>query len=293
MKKVLVFGSSGYVGQEFVNQLHRNNNIVVCAPSHKTLSTMSDVYKLIRNISPNQIYNAAGYTGKPNVDAAENEKDKCFFGNVLMPLWIAEASSSLKIPFGHVSSGCVYNGYQKHYTELDEPDFSFKQNNCSFYSGTKAQAEELLKVYDNTYIMRLRIPFNKENSPRNYLTKLLTYSTILNLDNSISHKEEFVSTCIKLLDNDVPTGIYNLTNDGYVNAEYVLGCFKKHHPPLSFRISTKKFFASIEEFMTKAVAPRSNCILDTDKLRKIGFGMRDARETVDECVKNYNLNFNL
>jgi dTDP-4-dehydrorhamnose reductase len=125
------------------------------------------------------------------------------------------------------------------------------------------------------------------------LTKLLTYSTILNLDNSISHKEEFVSTCIKLLDNDVPTGIYNLTNDGYVNAEYVLGCFKKHHPPLSFRISTKKFFASIEEFMTKAVAPRSNCILDTDKLRKIGFGMRDARETVDECVKNYNLDFNL
>ena len=64
MKKVLVFGSSGYVGQEFVNQLHQKGNVVICAPSHKSLSTMSDVYKLIRNISPNQIYNAAGYTGK-------------------------------------------------------------------------------------------------------------------------------------------------------------------------------------------------------------------------------------
>jgi dTDP-4-dehydrorhamnose reductase len=290
MNKVLVFGSSGYIGQEFVRQLHRSDQIVVCAPSHKTYKTQSCVAKLIRSVNPVHVYNASGYTGKPNVDAAEYEKDKCFFGNVLLPTWIAEATSSMKIPFVHVSSGCIYNGYQKAYTEDDASDFSFAQNNCSFYSGTKAQAEELLKWYDNTYILRLRIPFDNEHNPRNYLTKLLTYDTILNLDNSISHKAEFVSKCIDIVNKtDVPTGIYNLTNEGYVNAEFVLNLFKKHHPSLIEKIEKKKFFSSLEEFMTKAVAPRSNCILDTTKANLNKVNLRDAREVVEECVKNYML----
>jgi dTDP-4-dehydrorhamnose reductase len=289
MKKFLVFGSSGYIGEEFVKQLHQSDGVVVCAPSFKTYKTQSDVVKLIRSINPTHVYNAAGYTGKPNVDAAEKEKDKCYFGNVLFPLWIAEATSSIKVPFAHVSSGCIYNGYNKNYTEEDPADFSFKQNNCSFYSGTKAQAEELLKAYDNTYILRLRIPFNTENSPRNYLTKLLNYDTILNLDNSISQKEEFVSKCIQVVNKDLEKGIYNLTNEGFVNAEFVLNLFKKHHPSLIDKIQSKKFFSSIEEFMTVAAAPRSNCILDTTKSKLCGVGMRDAREVVEECVQYYEL----
>jgi dTDP-4-dehydrorhamnose reductase len=291
MNKVLVFGSSGYVGQEFVKQLHKTNHIVVCAPSHKTYKTQSCITKLIRSVNPVHVYNASGYTGKPNVDAAEYEKDKCFFGNVLLPTWIAEATDAMKIPFAHVSSGCIYNGYQKKYTEKDEPDFSFAQNNCSFYSGTKAQAEELLKNYENTYILRLRIPFNNEHNPRNYLTKLLNYNTILDFDNSISHKEEFVNTCIKIVNKaDVPTGIYNLTNEGHVNASFVLDLFKKHHPHLKDKIEKKKFFSSIEDFMNVAIAPRSNCILDTTKANLQGVNMRDAREVVEECVKTYQLN---
>jgi UDP-glucose 4,6-dehydratase len=116
----------------------------------------------------------------------------------------------------------------------------------------------------------------------------LTYDTILNFDNSISHKAEFVSKCIDIANkNDVPTGIYNLTNEGYVNAEFVLNLFKKHHPSLIEKIEKKKFFSSLEEFMKKAVAPRSNCILDTTKATLNKVNLRDAREVVEECVKNY------
>ncbi len=65
------------------------------------------------------------------------------------------------------------------FTENDSPNFSFRTNNCSFYSGTKALGEECLQDAENTYIWRLRIPFNHVDSPRNYLSKLLNYAWLL------------------------------------------------------------------------------------------------------------------
>ena len=71
----------------------------------------------------------------------------------------------------HISSGCIYSGYDKAFTEEDESNFSFVQDNCSFYSGTKALAENLIDKY-NSYICRLRIPFDEFDNPRNYISKL-------------------------------------------------------------------------------------------------------------------------
>tara|TARA_B100000989_G_scaffold295149_1_gene275572 strand:- start:8860 stop:9186 length:327 start_codon:yes stop_codon:yes gene_type:complete len=40
------------------------------------------------------LINAAGHTGKPNVDACENDKTNCLFGHTLLPRRIAEAGKS-------------------------------------------------------------------------------------------------------------------------------------------------------------------------------------------------------
>ena len=37
----------------------------------------------------------------------------------------------------------------------------------------------------------------------------------------------------------------------------------------------------------------SGIIVDKTKIKNLGLGMRDARETVDECVKNYKFDFSL
>jgi len=283
-KKYLVFGSTGYVGSEFIKQLEHQGE---AAPSYKEFKTFRIILDYLHYIKPNVVVNAAGYTGKPNVDACETQKDQCYFGNVLFPVWLAQACDLLSIPFAHVSSGCIYNGYDKVYTENDESDFSFKQNNCSFYSGTKAEAELLLREFPQAYIWRLRIPFNKEHSPRNYLTKMLNYNKILNLDNSISHKEEFVSTCLKTITNNIPYGIYNVTNEGYINAKRVFELFALHRPEFKELINSKTFYTDVEEFMKDAVAPRSNCVLNTDKLFSHGLRMRHAEDVVTECIIKY------
>ena len=62
---------------------------------------------------------------------------------------------------------------------------NFKQNNCSFYSGTKALAESNISNYSKHYIWRLRIPFEENNNSRNYISKML--NAIVGIEISITH----------------------------------------------------------------------------------------------------------
>jgi dTDP-4-dehydrorhamnose reductase len=287
-KRVLVFGSSGYIGSEFVKQLGAQTK-VVAAPPHNTLKGYGAIRDVIKSLRPDLVINAAGYTGKPNVDACEADKGRCIHGNITFPLWIAQACDAAGVMFGHVSSGCIYNGYDKQYTEDDAPDFAFDHNNCSFYSGTKAQSEQLLKDYENIYIWRLRIPFNHENNPRNYLTKMLNYPTILDLPNSVSHREEFVSSCVKLASMEADPGIYNVTNPGSITASRLFELFIENRPETAYTIGSKVYFSDMQEFMSQVKAARSNCVLDVSKMQAAGVLMRPVEEAIVDSIKKYQL----
>ena len=137
---------------------------------------------------------------------------------------IREVCEDLNIPWGHVSSGCIYSGRRPDgggWREDDEPNFSFWSQPCSFYSGTKALGEEVLEGAENCFVWRLRIPFNYESNPRNYLQKLLNYENLLEAENSVSHLEEFCQQCIECFTNDIEPGIYNMTNPGSITTSQV------------------------------------------------------------------------
>jgi dTDP-4-dehydrorhamnose reductase len=286
MEKILLFGSSGYIGSEFATQLGVQS---VAAPSYRDITSRADVEALIYQTSPSAVINAAGYTGKPNVDACEDHKDECYHGNVTFPVWIASACNKLNVPFGHVSSGCIYNGHDKIYTEEDAPDFSFVQNNCSYYSGTKAECEMQLKQYNNAYVWRLRIPFDHNNNPRNYITKMLTYDKILNLPNSVSHRSEYVAACIKIMQQQLLPGTYNVTNPGSITATRLFELIKQYRPEFSKCIDSKKYFKDVAEFSQYARAPRSNCVLDTNKLSLAGITMSPVEDIIIDCIKRYDV----
>jgi len=111
--------------------------------------------------------------------------------------------------------------------ETDPPNFSFRTNNCSFYSGSKALGEEVLAGADNLFVWRLRIPFNEVDSPRNYLTKLMRYDRLLEAENSLSQLEEFVRATWECWEKRVPFGTYNVTNPGAVTTREVVDLIKK------------------------------------------------------------------
>ena len=285
---IYLLGGSGYVGQAY-QKLLTSKGISFKNLKRKDLD-YTDVPTLITALQkdkPDFLINSAGYTGKPNVDACESDKMNCLFGNAILPGRIAEACEATNTPWGHVSSGCIYTGSRDdgtEFTEADAPNFTFRQNNCSFYSGTKALGEEILKDTDNVYLWRLRIPFDNIESPRNYLTKLIRYENLLEASNSISQLDEFVAATFACWEKRVPFGTYNVTNPGYVTTREVVELI------IESGLSTKtfNFFKDESEFMVKAAkTPRSNCIMSSEKLAAAGITMTPVKEAIRQALSNW------
>ena len=282
---ILILGNSGYIGSKIFHFLNKNEREVVGISRSEVDYTNPKILKEFLRLKKTRfLINAAGYTGKPNVDACELAKADCLDGNAVLPGTIRQVCEELKISWGHVSSGCIYSGRRSDgsgWTENDSPNFSFRSPPCSFYSGSKALGEEVLEGTENCYIWRLRIPFNEERSPRNYLQKLLNYDFLLEAENSVSHLDEFCRKCVESLDKDVEPGIYNMTNTGFVTTKQVTEWMKEEG------VTDKQFqfFEDEEHFMNEAAkTPRSNCVLDTSKAEKAGIGMRPVEEAMRKSM---------
>ena len=285
---IYLLGGSGYVGQAYQALLARKGisfrNLRRADVDYTNPAVLRAA--LLRD-QPEFLINAAGYTGKPNVDACELHRTECLFGNGVFPGIVAQACTDAGIPWGHVSSGCIYTGSRPDgtgFSETDTPNFTFRTNNCSFYSGTKALGEEVLAGTPNVYTWRLRIPFNEVENPRNYLTKLMRYQTLLAAENSISQLEEFVAATFACWEKRVPFGTYNVTNPGHVTTHEVVDLI------LQSGVCPKNyvFFKDESDFMhTAAKTPRSNCVMTSAKLASVGIVMTEVHDAVARDLKNW------
>jgi dTDP-4-dehydrorhamnose reductase len=211
------------------------------------------------------IVNAAGCTGNPNVDACEIHREECIRGNILWPINLEKRYKYF--PIIHISSGCVYNGYKDGgWTEEDEPNFT-----GSFYSLTKAVVQKELNLKQN-YLLRIRMPFEKEDNHRNYLTKLKTYPKLIDAENSLSFIEDIATVVLFFAKNKPEPGIYNVCNTGSITAREITDM-----------MGLKKDWFTMDEFNASIKAPRSFCTLNTDKLTAI-YPMRDVRTALTGCI---------
>ena len=311
---IVLLGGSGYIGQSFAQDLRERQQPFI-APARKELDyTRYDLLlKFLRETKPSFLINAAGYTGKPNVDACEEAKADTLAGNTLFPQTVAHACLVSGMPWGHVSSGCIYSGAKvatdgttriekdlskpelkslattnpraiQGYTETDEPNFTFRHPPCSFYSGTKALAEEAIDGVGQSYIWRLRIPFDELDNSRNYLSKIQRYAKVYDNVNSISHRGDFARACLDLWERRAPTGIYNITNPAFVTTRQVVEMIKRiRKPNRSF-----DFWQNDEEFYRVAAkTPRSNCVLDVSKVLAAGVKLRAVTEALEHSLQHW------
>ena len=309
---ILLLGASGYLGEAFVNELRRRKTEFTTLSRKQMDYTRFDLLlEFLRAKKPAFVVNAAGYTGKPNVDACELDKAGTLAGNVLLPQTIAHACAAANIPWGHISSGCIYSGAkisgnvrvekdmtkpelralveqspEKIYgfTETDAPNFSFRDPPCSFYSGTKALGEEAIENIGESYIWRLRIPFDEFDGARNYLSKVQRYAKVYDNVNSISHRADYVKACLDTWELRAPFGIYNVTNPGFVTTRHVVETIEKILKP-KHRF---EYWANDEEFYKFAAkTPRSNCVMDVSKLLATGVKVRGVEEALEQSLENW------
>lgn len=308
---ILLLGT-GYVGEAFEKALARRKLPFRTVPITELDATrFEDLLRFLTAAKPEFLISAAGYTGRPNVDACETARADTLQGNVLLPVSLAHACQVAGVPWGHVSSGCIYTGAKiveggaarvekdllapgvrslvekdrgvvRGFVEGDAPNFSFRDGPCSFYSGTKALGEEAIAGVGRSYLWRLRIPFDEFDSPRNYLSKIQRYPKVYDNYNSLSHRADFVDACIDLWVQRAPFGTYNVTNPGFVSTRQVVALIEKHlRPARPF-----EFWQDDAEFYKLgAKTPRSNTVLDCSKLLAAGVKMRPVEEALEAALR--------
>lgn len=280
-KTVLILGK-GFIGKSLSEHFQKNNLESKCYSREELdYTNKSFLHNTLDKLKTelNCVINCSGYTGKPNVDACETDKENCYNFNVVHPMGVVEVCNNLNIPIIHIGSGCIYSGYDKDYTEKDTPNFGVNSPDASYYSKCKHSFEQFTDNLSR-YVLRIRIPFTGNSTPKNYFSKILKYDNLINETNSVTSVTDFsvfVEKFVKKLDS-LPTGIYNVTNPQPVKAEVVVEILKKNgleNPNWNF--------IDVKDLNT--VAKRSNCILDTTKIKSFGLELPNTIESIERDVK--------
>ncbi|KAL7273390.1 hypothetical protein RUND412_003768 [Rhizina undulata] len=278
--KFLVWGGNGWVAGHLKTLLEGQGKEVVT-----TTVRMEDreaVLRLLDEVKPTHVLNAAGCTGRPNVDWCEDNKEATIRSNAIGTLNLTDCCYLKGIHVTVFATGCVYHYDDKHpiggagFTEEDEANFD-----GSFYSATKSKVEVMMKTYPNVLILRLRMPVSDDLHPRNFVTKITKYDRVVDIPNSNTILTDLLPASVILAENN-ETGIYNFTNPGAISHNEVLALFKKHVRP-SFE--WKNF--TVEEQSKVIKAGRSNCLLDTtkltNKLKEYNYEVPEIHEAYEQC----------
>lgn len=261
--KFLIYGKTGWIGG-LLGQLCEKQDIAY-EYGRGRLENRSSLIADIQNVKPTHVFNAAGVTGRPNVDWCESHKTETIRANVAGTLTLADVCKEHGLLLINYATGCIFEYDATHplgsgigYKEEDKPNFI-----GSFYSKTKAMVEELLREFDNVCTLRVRMPISSDlNNPRNFITKISRYNKVVNIPNSMTVLDELLPISIEMAKRNLK-GIYNFTNPGVVSHNEILEMYKNYMDP---NFNWANF--TLEEQAKVIVAPRSNNEMDASKLKK-------------------------
>lgn len=258
---ILIFGGkSGWIGGLLMQHLEQNGHTVFAA--HSRLENRQSIEQEVILTNPDRIINAAGITGRPNVDWCEKNKIETIRANLLGPLILADIANKHGIHLTNISTGCIYSYDDKHplgsgiaFTEEDEPNFT-----GSFYSECKVALEKIIKHYQNVLHLRLRMPISDTLTERAFVGKIIKYKKLINIPNSMAVIDDMLPA-ITTLCLRKKTGIYNLVNPGTISHHEIIHLYQKYIDPHHIFENVNE-----EELNQELKAPRSNCELSTKKL---------------------------
>ena len=206
--------------------------------------------------------NAAGVTGRPNVDWCETHKIETIRANVIGCLNLADVTQSHGLHMTYFGTGCIFHYDETHviggkgFTEDDEANFT-----GSYYSRTKAMLENLLKAFPNVLTLRVRMPIVGDLTyPRNFITKIIKYEKVINIPNSMTVLPELIPYSVTMAERKL-TGVVNFTNPGAISHNEILQMYKDY---IDEDFTWKNF--TVEEQAKVIVAPRSNNLLETERI---------------------------
>jgi len=215
----------------------------------------------LEKYKPTHVLNAAGVTGRPNVDWCEDHKQETIRTNIIGCLNVADLCAQKNIHHCLYATGCIFEYDAEHviggqgFLETDKPNF-----HGSYYSHTKAIMEGLLAVYPTTLILRVRMPISDDLSPRNFVTKIASYARVVDIPNSMTVLYDLLPVSLIMAQRGL-TGVYNFCNPGAISHNEVLTLYRDY---VDKDFTWQNF--TVDEQAQILKAGRSNNTLDHTKL---------------------------
>lgn len=287
--RVLLFGGSGYIGAAIRKKLYQD----AIAPDSQSvyLADYRKVFDAVSIVRPDVVINAAGFTGRPNIDECERSPKRTIDCNTHGPLIVAEACDAYKARLVHLGSGCIYQQAASKPGAMAPDSYPFQEEDPpnffgSMYSRSKIAADVLLGHMPKVLNLRLRMPFDGSWSDRNLLVKLSKYPRALDEPNSMTSLDTLL-VAIGALVKQEAEGTFHVVDDGVSSLFQLAKLYQEIVDP-------KHRFQrlDLDSLGEVAKAGRSNCILSNAKLKRaigpskmVPFVQDRARQALETMAK--------
>ena len=289
--KLLVYGSNGWIGSQFIEIALKAGHTVVCGGSR--LNNIEDVRKEVKEIKPTHVFCFIGRThgsidGKvyTTIDYLEQEGKLVdnIRDNLFSPVTLAKICEEEMVHLTYLGTGCIFKFDEEHpyeqevngFTEESKPNFF-----GSGYSVVKGFTDQMMTLFKNVLNLRIRMPITGEPNGRNFITKITNYEKICSIKNSMTVLPELLPMAMKLAEQN-ETGTLNLTNPGLISHNEILEMYKEIVDPT---FKWKNF--TVEEQAKILAADRSNNYLNTEKLQSLYPGVKNIKESVRDMLELY------
>lgn len=274
--KFLLFGAKGWIGKQLFEllKLVPENEIIT---SDIRVDNYNEIEKFIIENKPDRIISVIGRTYGDNMNSIDYLEKKGNLkininDNLYSPLNLAFICNKYNIHFTYMGTGCIFNGYEKEYTEEDTPDFF-----GSSYSIVKGFTDRIIKNFDNVLNVRIRMPITNDiNCNRNFINKIITYEKICSMNNSMTVLPDLLPLLIDMIIKK-EIGTINLVNPGYISHNEILELYKEH-----IKSDFKWENMTIDEQNQLLLSERSNNILNTSKLQQLYPAVKDIKTSIKD-----------
>src|SRR5690606_18944791 len=192
--KVLVYGAKGWIGSYFCKKIEENYpEDILVYPENDRVENYTTVRDEIAAVNPDRVLCFIGRTSGPDCNTIDYLEDKLSINvrdNLYAPLILMKACSDLKVHLMYMGTGCIFhysedeNGPDTNPMSVDtEPNFDGSQ-----YSLIKGYTDRITKLYSDSVLnVRIRMPITEWDEPKNFITKIASYSKIVSKINSMTY----------------------------------------------------------------------------------------------------------
>lgn len=260
MQKILVFGSSGMLGNYLCKLLEENGYEILKndrAEGGIDITVEDDVKKTVSESNADSVINCSAYT---NVEKAEEEREIAFQVNANAPRYMAQACKDTNIPFIHISTDYVFgenkeDGYPEDYKD-------FKPLNV--YGESKLEGEKnVLDIDSDVYIFRTSWLFGPNAT--NFIEKISKYGrelpelkVVTDEVGCPTYVGDISKAIISAIKSDIKPGIYHVcSRDTCSRYEFAKEILRIQN------IETPVYECKLSDFDRKAKVPNYSQLINT------------------------------